>query len=354
MTADDRPWWRSFFDAEYRRLWAPVSGPERTAHELEGLVPMLATWQAERGRPLELADLCGGDGRLARPLAAATDHTVVVVDASPDMLAHGARAPDGRLVAWLCADVREVPLRDRCVDAALCFFTSLGLCDDDHDHLRMLAEMARILRPGGRLVLELTHRDFAARLAERNTWFTLDDGTTVMRSFDLDPLSGRTRESLRVVGPDTSLERHWSVRLFTPTDLGRMLRAVGLEPEGFYGDTDQTPFDPHEPRLVVVARRRDRPDHATQEVTEMARRATTWRDLVERMRCPQTGQPLELLDGEALEALTTSGRLHTAGGEPIQEVLDAVLVRSDRQLAYPVRGDLPILLADEALTLLSP
>lgn len=358
MSADarpDRPWWRDFFDADYRRLWAPVSGAERTEHELQGLLPMLARWQHALGRPLELADVCGGDGRIARPLAARTEHRVTVVDASADMLAHGRSQVAGDAscgaLAWLCADARALPLAPASFDVALCMFTSLGLCDDDAEHVRMLGEMGRALRPGGRLVLELTHRDFAAALAVRRSWFSLgdeDEGCVVLRSFDFEPLSGRSRESLRVVGAAPGAldrVRRWSVRLYTPTELSRMLRAVGLEPEGFYAGLDEQPFVTDEPRLVIVARRGGAlPER---EILPMGERPTSWRTILERLRCPTTQQPLSLMDPERLAALN----------EAVAEVsgtLDAALVREDGAVAYPVRGDVPMLLPDEAIALDAP
>ena len=56
------------------------------------------------------------------------------------------------------ADYRELPFADASFDAALNLFTSLGYLGDEED-TRVLREIGRVLRPGGRLVIEILHRD---------------------------------------------------------------------------------------------------------------------------------------------------------------------------------------------------
>ena len=73
----ERPWWRDFFDADYRRLWSTVTGEARTEAELAAVLELCL----RHGRPAEsevelegwwIADVCGGDGRIARPMQART------------------------------------------------------------------------------------------------------------------------------------------------------------------------------------------------------------------------------------------------------------------------------------------
>ena len=64
------------------------------------------------------------------------------------------------------ADYRELPFRDASFDAALNLFTSLGYLGDEED-TRVLAEIRRVLRPEGRLVIETMHRDWLAATSRR-------------------------------------------------------------------------------------------------------------------------------------------------------------------------------------------
>jgi ubiquinone/menaquinone biosynthesis C-methylase UbiE len=95
-------------------------------------------------------DAACGTGRHARHLAA-RGHRVIGVDATPEMLAHARRAlPDADLRD---GDLAALPVETASVDAAVC---ALAL-----QHCERLgppvAELARVVRPGGRLVVSDFH-----------------------------------------------------------------------------------------------------------------------------------------------------------------------------------------------------
>ena len=89
--------------------------------------------------PRRVLDVGCGDGRIPRQYMAPE---VVCVDRSePAVSAAGERGLDARL-----ADVRELPFADASFDAVTCNHTLYHV--DDRD--RAVAELARVLRPGGR------------------------------------------------------------------------------------------------------------------------------------------------------------------------------------------------------------
>ncbi|MEJ5944757.1 class I SAM-dependent methyltransferase [Pseudokineococcus basanitobsidens] len=77
---------------------------------------------------------------------------VVGLDLSAGMLAQG-RAEDPGLVL-VQADAARLPLADRCVDVAVSAYGALPFTAEPE---RVHAEVARVLRPGGRWVFSLTH-----------------------------------------------------------------------------------------------------------------------------------------------------------------------------------------------------
>ncbi len=101
-------------------------------------------------------DAACGTGRYAAYLAA-RGHKVVGVDSSPDMLDRArARVPDGE---FLLGDLRQLPLPDDTVDIvvsglALAHVPALG---------PVMAELARVLRPGGHLVISDAHHELVLR-----------------------------------------------------------------------------------------------------------------------------------------------------------------------------------------------
>jgi uncharacterized protein YbaR (Trm112 family) len=79
-------------------------------------------------------------------------------------------------------------------------------------------------------------------------------------------------------------------------------------------------------------------------------------DLLEILACPEDKTPVRLMEAAPLAALNErikKGAVKTRGGQPVTEALEAALVRDDGKYAYPVREDIPIMLIDEAIPLVT-
>jgi arsenite methyltransferase len=83
------------------------------------------------------------------------------VDISRAMLTRAVRAEAGPHTGFLLADAQRLPFRDETVDAAVSF-AALQLVPDPE---AALAEMGRVLRPGGRLAVMVPTAGPAARFA---------------------------------------------------------------------------------------------------------------------------------------------------------------------------------------------
>jgi uncharacterized protein len=77
-------------------------------------------------------------------------------------------------------------------------------------------------------------------------------------------------------------------------------------------------------------------------------------DLLSILCCPETHQDVRLAEPaliDKLNAQIAAGALKNHAGQPVQEKIDAGLVRADGKFLYPVRGDIPVMLVDEAIPL---
>lgn len=76
--------------------------------------------------------------------------------------------------------------------------------------------------------------------------------------------------------------------------------------------------------------------------------------LLEILCCPETKQAMTLLDGASLDVLNrkiADGELQNTGGNQVKEPLDGGLLRSDKQVTYPIREKIPIMLVEEGIPL---
>lgn len=126
-----------------------VWGPERLREEDAGLLG--------DPRGLRILEIGAGSGQCSRWLAA-RGATVVASDLSGGMVGTGvqvnATLPAGLRVPFVQCDGRVLPFADQAFDAV---FTAYGVIPFVADSDVVMAEAARVLRPGGRLVFSTTH-----------------------------------------------------------------------------------------------------------------------------------------------------------------------------------------------------
>jgi uncharacterized protein YbaR (Trm112 family) len=77
-------------------------------------------------------------------------------------------------------------------------------------------------------------------------------------------------------------------------------------------------------------------------------------ELLKILCCPETHQDLRAADAplvEKLNARIASGDLRNREGQPVSKKLDGGLIRADGKFLYPIRREIPMMLADEAIPL---
>jgi SAM-dependent methyltransferase len=245
---------RHFFDDAYHRLLAPFHPESEARLETAALRELLGLAQGDR-----LLDLACGWGRHLRLLRDA-GHDVVGVDLSVALLRHASAAdsaadsPSGA-APLVAADMLRLPFATGVFDVVLNLATSLGLFLEDERALIALREARRVLRPGGRLLIEgMNGEDAIAEYAHRDGW-TLGDGTEVRVRRRLDEGRRVSHEVLRWRGPAGAGTKRHSLRLRSGPEVARLVADAGLELEATYGDWDLEELGPQSERVIIIARR---------------------------------------------------------------------------------------------------
>ena len=77
-------------------------------------------------------------------------------------------------------------------------------------------------------------------------------------------------------------------------------------------------------------------------------------DLLKILVCPETQASLSLASSELIAKLNDAisrGQLRNKAGQTIEKSMVGGLLRSDRQLLYPIVDEIPMMLIDEAIPL---
>jgi hypothetical protein len=112
-----------------------------------------------------------------------------------------------------------------------------------------------VLRPGGRLVVDILPRDRLVRLFCEQDWQRVGEGRLLLEQRTFDAAAGIVQTTQTLI--DTNGERDsrtFSLRVYTATELVAMLAAAGFSETRCYGDLDGGELTT-DTRLVVVARR---------------------------------------------------------------------------------------------------
>jgi SAM-dependent methyltransferase len=241
--------WDAFFSEFYLRAYREEEASAQAREQ--ALAAARLSGCPEGG---ELLDVPCGFGRHSPPLAAAGYH-VVGVDRARALLDEAQRRAGGeRWPKLVRADYRELPFADESFDAAVNLFSSLGYLGDEQD-TRALAEIGRVLRPGGRLVIEIMHRDLLVTRFQDTDWHMLGEGRLLLEQRTFDPALGLAQTTQTLI--DAAGERDsrtFSLRVYTATELLGMLERAGFAEARCHGDLAGAPFGTNT-RLVVVARR---------------------------------------------------------------------------------------------------
>lgn len=234
-------------DAEEARqavdLFESVTATDTDAPHLRDSVP---------GHHSSVLDLACGTGRHAFELARRGYH-VTAADLSPTLLAAAARKTQrfGPTLRLVRNDMRRLPFR-LAFDAVLQLFTAFGYFHDDRENEDVIAEVSRVLRPGGWYMLDfLNATALPATLAPYSETEAAHARITQERRI----ANGRVEKRIRIVQHGTTREYVESVRLFTLEDFRAMFQRHALSLVDVRGDYAGAAYGEDSPRCIMFARR---------------------------------------------------------------------------------------------------
>lgn len=244
-------WERMYGDEKYSWFWPPAYDPNSTPSEVEAVVSLLGVQPGTR-----LLDLACGQGWLTIPLAQ-RGFQVTGYDLSAVLLARAGQAANqaGVEIEWVRGDMRHLPGEwTDTFDSVSLTLSEFG-CFNDPDNQRVLEEVARVLKPGGRFLLDIVvNRDGlvlqgeACNCLEGEGFFVCEEGS-------LDLLSGIHQRVFHWYYEGQRHETKWQIRAYTPPEVARMLEKARLQVLATYSNLTGDKLARDSQGMVFIAQR---------------------------------------------------------------------------------------------------
>jgi SAM-dependent methyltransferase len=248
-----RAWYRTYFSEPYGTIYADyLLPPEMTREDVRFVCGVLGLLPADA-----VLDCPCGFGRHMAELRSRC-HRVVGLDLGRDCLARAMDWVPGSL--FVRGDMRALPFAEGEFDAVINLFNSFGYFSQK-DNLRSLREFARVLKPGGRLLIETANPGVLAETVEehpRTRQEVFDLSLTEEWGYSPETRILTNHAVIRLAG--RSIRRSYRIRLYTLAEFEVMFADAALQLEAAYGETNGEPYDEETSgRLIVVGRRETRP-----------------------------------------------------------------------------------------------
>ncbi len=249
-------WTELAFDALYSEIYA-----RRDEAEAEQVIAWLEKNLRATSLPVmsgkTWVDLACGAGRHMRALAR-RGARVVGIDRSKPLLDLAAKAR-GAGEELVRGDLRALPFRNQSFAGGVSMFTSLGYFEDDEENQAVLAEAARVIEPGGSLVVDYLNAEVVSRnlVSQSSRVF---GGYRVEEERRLEAGGRRLIKEVMVFhhpsGAPVKQYRE-SVAFWKPQELEDRVERAGFRMRVRAGDYEGRPFMGGEsPRLILLAERR--------------------------------------------------------------------------------------------------
>lgn len=246
----DTPWYESFFGKDYLRIYAPFLPPEKSEREVHGILTLLNLPPGSA-----ILDLCCGDGRHTLSLAR-QGYQMTGLDLSMELLerARAAAEEQNLSVRWVHGDMRQLPFEQE-FDAVINIFTSFGYLPNEDEDQKVLQQVEHVLKPGGLFLLETVYQPRVMRAFTPHGVTRYDDGLIVVEERRIDPFGSRNEVHISMFFPDGRRNEHYqSIRIYTLSELTRMLNIVGLHLQAYYGGLDASLLT-LDSRLVILSQK---------------------------------------------------------------------------------------------------
>jgi D-alanine-D-alanine ligase len=228
-------WWSRIFNYLYLRTDADIINDlDITSHEIDLFLEILNLSPDDK-----ILDLCCGQGRHSLELARRNFKNIEGLDRSHYLIqkAKATARKEDLNIRFREGDARKIPSPTDSFDLVMILGNSFGYFDTIQDDLRVLKEVFRVLKPWGKILIEVTDGDYLRNNFQTRSWEWMDKKHFVCRerSLSLDKQRLISREVITHTEKGVIADQFYAERLYSKENLTRILETAGFSNIAFQG-----------------------------------------------------------------------------------------------------------------------
>ncbi|MFC1781346.1 methyltransferase domain-containing protein [Planctomycetota bacterium] len=221
-------WWRYIFNSIYLKTDGDVIDDNKiTARELNVFSKILNLSPQSK-----ILDLCCGQGRASLELARRGFTNVEGLDRSRYLIqkAKAQSKKENLSIKFREGDARKLPYQPDTFDVVLVLGNSFGYFESSQDDVRVLKEIFRILKPWGKLLIDVTDGEYLKRKFQPRSWEWIDKNYFVCRERSLSRDKQRliSREVVTHAKKGVIADQFYAERLYTRKSIEDLLQIAGF------------------------------------------------------------------------------------------------------------------------------
>lgn len=228
-------WWEGLFNSLYLKTDGDVVEDQNlTRKEIDLFLDIL-----KPAKNHAILDLCCGQGRHVLELARRGYTRVEGIDFSHFLIrrANINAKKESHKVKFRHGDARKLPFPTDSFDVILILGNSFGYFESSQDDLKVLKEVFRVLKPWGKLLVDITDGEHVKNHFQPRSWEWIDKDCFVCRERSLSTDGNRliSREVIMHLEEGLLADQFYAERLYQEEGLFRLLQAAGFSDIGSHG-----------------------------------------------------------------------------------------------------------------------
>ena len=229
-------WWRHLFNANYLRTDGDVvEDPNITRDEIDLFLSIL-----KPSKESFILDLCCGQGRHSLELARQGYVNVYGLDRSHYLITRARilNRQNGGIVTFKEGDARKLPFTVDTFDVVMLMGNSFGYFETLQDDLKILREIMRVLKPNGKILIDVTDGNYMRENFQARSWEWIDKKYFVCRERSLSENQDRliSREVITHVKKGVIADQFYAERLYTTEGITELLGKAKLDNITFHSE----------------------------------------------------------------------------------------------------------------------